>query len=287
MSFQVGQSNCGQLPSSATIIAVDESIDSAAASDAGLIAHDDESHLDVLSRLNRLQETSFWYRSRNRLITQLASRHFRHAQSVIEIGCGTGYVLSALRAGLPSSRLVGGDVSSRALYYAGKRALPNVDLIQMDICAIPSVAEFDLVCAFDVLEHVEDDEATLARFHRGLRPGGGILLSVPQHPLLWSEADVFKGHKRRYRRGELDDKCRRAGFELLASTSFVTSLLPAMLLQRLGAAYRSHYDPMAEHALPGWCGRLFEWSLDAEARAIGLGLSLPVGGSRFVAARVI
>ena len=245
----------------------------------------DETFPDTLSKLYRLQDQSFWYCSRNRLIAQLAKCYFHNARTVIEIGCGTGYVLLALRAALPSSRLLGSDVCARALNYAAKRVAPSVELLRWDPLSLPSKAQFDLICAFDVLEHVDDDESFLREMHRALRPNGGILMSVPQHRFLWSKSDLIKNHKRRYRSRELDDLCRRSGFEIVASTSFVTILFPLMLLQRLTRARRRAYDPISEHTLPGWCGRLFETALDAEVRAIGFGLSLPFGGSRFVVAR--
>jgi SAM-dependent methyltransferase len=241
---------------------------------------------DVYRMCYHMQDQSFWYKSRNRLIADLVKRHFSGALAVLDIGCGTGYVLPALQMALPSSRLVAGDSSMAALRYAARRTKPNVELRQMDCWALPFAAEFDLVCALDVLEHMEEDDLVLAEMRRTLRAGGGILLSVPQHPFLWSEADVIKRHKRRYRCGELEEKCRRAGFDVIASTSFVTTLLPAMLLQRLGRARRPQYNVMAEHALPRWLSQLFEMALNAERRAIGFGVSLPVGGSRFIVAQI-
>ncbi len=240
---------------------------------------------DVHHCLDRLQELSFWFRVRNRLIEDLVRRYFPTAERVLEIGCGTGYVLQALRTALPQSCLSGSEIYANGLPYAANRIGPEVSLFQMDAREIPYAAELDLICAFDVLEHVEEDERVLHQLYRALRPGGGVLLSVPQHPFLWSSADEISFHKRRYRRGELESKCRNAELDIIYSTSFVTSLLPLMLLQRLVRGRRKNYDADAELALPRHLDQALEFILEMERKTLRAGVSFPFGGSRFVAAR--
>ena len=250
-----------------------------AAADRG--GYDRNSH----ATLDGMQEGSFWFRARNKLIIDLVGRYFSGAQRTIEIGCGTGYALPALRAALPGSRLCGSEMHVEALALARRRVADSVELAQMDARNIPFEAEFDLICAFDVLEHIDEDEGALAQMFRALRAGGGILLSVPQHPFMWSHIDVRANHKRRYRSDELGRKCARAGFEILRSTSFVTTLLPFMLMQRLGPGQRKDYELARELRLHPRLDRLAEAALDFERACIAGGLSFPVGGSRFVAAR--
>lgn len=58
--------------------------------------------------------------------------------------------------------------------------------------AFPFRKEFDTIGVFDVLEHVHEDEQILAQMHRAVHPdGGGIMLTVPQHPWLWSPTDEW------------------------------------------------------------------------------------------------
>jgi hypothetical protein len=109
---------------------------------------------------------------------------------------------------------------------------------------------------------------------------------VPQHPWLWSEIDALSFHKRRYRRGELERKVRAAGFEILFSTSFVTTLLPAMLLSRRAGAGGAACDPSREFTLPAVINGALERCLDLERLAIGAGMRFPVGGSRVIVARL-
>jgi hypothetical protein len=80
---------------------------------------------------------------------------------------------------------------------------------------------------------IEENEPVLTALLRALRPGGGVAISVPQHPWLWSSADTQACHVRRYRVGELRAKVQRAGFTLAFETSFVSLLLPEMLASRL------------------------------------------------------
>ena len=235
--------------------------------------------------LDRVQHGSFWFRARNRLLQDLASRWFSDAKTVLEVGCGTGYVLAGLQEALPNARMVGSEIYANGLEYASKRLGDAVDLYQMDARAIPFSAEFDLIAACDVLEHIDVDEPVLGEMYRALKPGGGLLLTVPQHPFLWSRVDEIAFHKRRYRRTELQEKCRHAGFRVVAQTSFVSSLLPLMMAQRLIAGRRADYDAIVEMTMPYWLDRLLEGALTLERMLIALGMRLPLGGSRIVVAR--
>jgi SAM-dependent methyltransferase len=227
---------------------------------------------------------SFWFRARNRLVVSTVRRHFPGAASLLEVGCGTGFVLSALREAFPALRLVGSELHEEGLEIA-RRRLPDVELVRLDATEMPFEDEFDVVGAFDVLEHVEDDAAALAGMRRAVRPGGGVILLVPQHPRLWSEMDEIARHVRRYTRRGLAAKVERAGLVVVEASSFVSALLPAMVLNRsLKRALRRPYDPVAE-LRPGVLNGLFERLLDGERRLIERGLSLPVGGSLLLVAR--
>src|SRR5262249_25016134 len=99
----------------------------------------------------------------------------------------------------------------------------------------PAANAFDLIGAFDIVEHVADDEAVLRGLRRATTVGGGAIIAVPQHPSLWSPADEIGQHQRRYRLGGLENKPRRNRFEILFSSSFMAILLPLMALNRLKA----------------------------------------------------
>jgi SAM-dependent methyltransferase len=233
----------------------------------------------------RAEPESFWFRARNRLIVSVVARHFPDARSLLEVGCGTGFVLAGLREAFPAMRLVGSELLAEGLELARGRLPGDVELVQLDAAEMPFEAEFDVVGAFDVLEHVEDDERALAGMRRAVPNGGGLVLLVPQHPRLWSEMDLVARHARRYTRGKLVEKVERAGFGVVATSSFVSSLLPAMVLSRaVRKLLRRPYDPIAE-LTPGPLNRVFEGVLDGERRLIERGWSLPAGGSLLVVGR--
>lgn len=238
----------------------------------------------AFERLARTEPTSFWFRARNRLIVQIIKRDFPQAHNLLEIGCGTGYVLLGVRQGLPGLHVAGSELSVAGLELAARR-VPGADLYQMDARHIPFDSEFDVVCAFDVLEHVVEDHAALAEMFKAVRPGGGIIVSVPQHPWLWSAGDDFAHHKRRYRRGELKSKLAAAGFSLVRITSFVSILLPLMALSRAFQRDARTYDPKTEYRAPPVLDRAMELTLETERWLIGRGVSLPAGGSVVAVAR--
>ena len=226
-----------------------------------------------------------WFTSRNRLLTWALDRYFPDAASLFEIGCGTGFVLSAIAERRPRLRLGASDLHPRGLAIARDRLGAGPELIQLDARHLPFADEFDVVCAFDVLEHIEDDEAVLEAAHRAVRPGGGVLLTVPQHRFLWSRFDEDARHVRRYAARELQAKVARAGFEVVRSTSFVTLPFPAMVLARRSRRRPAPPGGGAQMNPPRWANAVLATGLGLERAAIRAGLDLPFGGSRLVVAR--
>jgi SAM-dependent methyltransferase len=230
------------------------------------------------------EERSFWFRSRNSLILWALRRYFPNAQSMLEVGCGTGFVLAGVRNAFPQMRLVGGELFQAGLEVAARR-VPDAELLELDARKLPFEAEFDVVGAFDVLEHIEEDERALLEMHAVLRPGGGLVVTVPQHPALWSAVDQYSRHVRRYRRSELLTKLRDSGFDVVHWTSFVSLLLPVLALSRRRFRGKKAFDPLSEYRAPPFVDSAFGWVLAAERALIRRGLSLPAGGSLLAVAR--
>jgi len=240
----------------------------------------------AFAELATLEADSFWFRARNRLIVWALRRHFPGMQRYLEIGCGTGYVLAGVADAYPQATITGSEVFSVGLPYAAER-IGEAELLQMDARKIPYVNEFDVIGAFDVLEHIKEDEAVLTEMLQALRPGGGIAITVPQHPWLWSQQDEYACHERRYHIGELRDKVLRAGFRVELQTSFVSLLLPAMMASRLSLKKTSPGagNNAAEFQLPGLINRIFEGVMNLERQLIRLGIRFPLGGSLLLVAR--
>ncbi len=236
---------------------------------------------EYFARLAQLEPGNFWFRARNQLIVWALQTYFPTATSLFEVGCGTGFVLAGIREAATGIRLAGSEIFSDGLIFARDR-LPKVELYQMDARQIPFHREFDVVGAFDVLEHIAEDELVLSEMFKATRPGGGILLTVPQHQFLWSELDQHSMHQRRYNRAELRGKVERAGFRVERITSFVSFLLPFMMLSR---RKRKDRDLWAEFQLSRSLNVCFEKTLAAERALIKSGLSFPAGGSLLLVAR--
>lgn len=133
------------------------------------------------------------------------------AHRVLEVGCGQGSLGARLAAtgrdylGLepdPSSYAV----AIRRLAAVGRGEVRNQPLEELD-----PAASFDLVCAFEVIEHIQDDRAALAAWVAHVRPGGWLLLSTPADPERFAAADEIAGHFRRYRPAELAELLQVAG----------------------------------------------------------------------------
>lgn len=240
---------------------------------------------EYFAELARLESANFWFKARNELILWALRRYSPDAHHFLEVGCGTGFVLSGIAGAHPGMALSGSEIFLAGLSHAAQR-VPTARFMQMDARHVPFVEEFDAVGAFDVLEHIEEDEAVLAQLHKALKPGGVLLLSVPQHPWLWSASDEYACHVRRYTCSEIETKVRAAGFSLLRSTSFVSSLLPAMALAReLQKRSKSAFDPSAELNVRAAINNAFYGLMKMELVGIRLGLNYPVGGSRLIVAK--
>lgn len=237
----------------------------------------------AFAELEESEENSFWFRSRNQLIIWALRRYVPAAKSFFEIGCGTGFVLSGIAAANPNLSLTGSEIFMEGLCFAAQR-LPNASLMQMDARHIPFAEEFDAIGAFDVLEHVKEDERVLHEIYRALKPGGGLILTVPQHMFLWSAVDGQACHVRRYAAEELHAKVKGAGFTVLRSTSFVSFLLPLMLIARKRQPRQIGEKKSSELRLPRLVDAALSSIMRCERTCIRAGCNLPVGGSRLLVA---
>ena len=240
------------------------------------------------SDLANLEDANFWFLSRNKLIMWALEKYSPNFQSLLEVGCGTGYVLNGISKKFPHSILLGSEIFVGGLGFTAAR-LPSVKLIQMDARNIPFENEFDVIGAFDVLEHIKEDEEVLTQMCKTLKPKGWIFITVPQHAWLWSATDEYAQHERRYAASDLHRKVGAAGFSIIKSTSFITTLLPAMMIARFRQKKMldKEFDASAELKISPWLNSFFSRVLGAELALIKRGINLPFGGSRLVVAQKI
>jgi SAM-dependent methyltransferase len=138
-------------------------------------------------------------------------RSLHGIESVLEIGAGEGALGWRLAR---RYRYVGLEPDAVAFAKAESRLhrLSSATLRNVPVEGFPEGDTFDLVCAFEVLEHLEDDSAALREWRRRVRPGGSILLSVPAWPTRWGALDEKAGHYRRYEPAQIEDLLQQAGF---------------------------------------------------------------------------
>jgi SAM-dependent methyltransferase len=234
------------------------------------------------------EDDNFWFQFRNKLLLWAIESYCPNFESMLEIGCGTGFILSDIAKRFLDSTLCGSDMYIAGLGFAAAR-LPSTKFMQMDARNIPFENEFDVIGAFDVIEHIKEDEEVLTQICAALKPEGLMLLTVPQHEWLWTHVDEYSSHERRYTAADLHQKIEAGGFQVIKSTSFITILLPTMMISRFfqKRVSEKNFDAAAQVKISPWLNSLFSRILGAELALIKRGFNLPAGGSRLVIAKKV
>jgi len=232
--------------------------------------------------LAQVDMTHFWFRARSDMVTWAMRRHFPSPEAVLEIGCGAGGTLARIRDAFPDAALAASDIYPEALPYAAER-VPGAMIVQTDATAIPFEERFDVVVACDVIEHIERDDLALSQMYRAVRPGGGIVLTVPQDPRLWSAWDELGHHQRRYTRDELMQKVRAAGFTVERVLSMSSLIYPLMRLTRARA--QTHCTPADELLISRPVNFVLNGVMNVERLLLRNGIDFPFGGSLLLVGR--
>ena len=237
----------------------------------------------AFNQLAEMEAGHWWFRSRNRILLWVLKKYVCSFENFLEVGCGTGFVLSAVRNSYPTAELHGSEYFEEGLLHA-RRRVPTANFSKLDARKINDNKLFDCIGAFDVIEHINEDELVLSNLSRALKNGGTLLVTVPQHRWLWSVVDEHACHVRRYTRSELVSKVTQSGLTVEYVTSFVSLLVPFMWLSRL-RSNNVNYDPMDEFRIPNWLNRLLEMIMTFELGLLKIGITLPIGGSLLLQAR--
>jgi SAM-dependent methyltransferase len=139
--------------------------------------------------------------------------------SFLEIGCGRGDLLPEL------ARLGFYGVALEIAPEAAATAREAISQLSHIVTIVEDPTELDgrrfhYGLAFEVLEHIDDDEGALRRWNSWIEPGGFFLLSVPAHMKHWTGADEDVGHYRRYDRDGLRSLLEKTGFEVVSLLSY-------------------------------------------------------------------
>jgi SAM-dependent methyltransferase len=175
----------------------------------------------------------WWFAGRRKILSHLiAELRLPTNARLLEVGSGTGGNLQMLSAFGHVSAM---EMDATARSICSQKTGGRFD-VRPGFCPnnIPFAGEkFDLICMFDVLEHIDEDVATLAALKELLADGGQILVTVPAYHWLWSAHDEFLHHKRRYSSAEFRQKIAAADYRLTRISYFNTMLFPIAALVRL------------------------------------------------------
>ncbi|HSU73947.1 MAG TPA: class I SAM-dependent methyltransferase [Terrabacter sp.] len=177
-------------------------------------------------KLAQLEDDHWWYRERRHLLAKaIAGLTPGHA---LDIGAAGGGNTRVLREhGWDAVALEYGQDGAEVAHERG------LATVRADATRLPfSDAALDLVVAFDLLEHLPDDDTAVAEVRRVLKPTGTYLVAVPADPRLWSSHDEAVDHVRRYTRSGLVDLLQRGGFEIADVRSWNVLLRPVVAMHR-------------------------------------------------------
>ena len=234
----------------------------------------------------RIEDSHWWFRGRRKIIATLLRPYLRPPARIIDIGSGGGAVAQAL---LEFGSVTACDIDVRCAASVARR--PGMSFAYGTAEAIPFAdGSFDLVTAFDVLEHLDDDVRALREMARVVRPAGLVALTVPAYGWMWGRQDEISHHRRRYTGRALRQAITAAGLVPRRLTAFNTILFPGIAALRIGrrlarriAGERQAPDPArltSDFSLTkaGPINDLLAATFSAEAAVLRLA-DLPVGVS--------
>lgn len=234
------------------------------------------------SQLAELEASNWWFRSRNRVLLWVLKSKISTFHNLLEVGCGTGYVLEGIQKAFPTAKIHGAEYYEEGLSFARAR-IPTASFSQLDVTKMTETNHYDVIGAFDVIEHIEEDQTALTNLARALKSTGKLIISVPQHQWLWSNTDEAACHVRRYSSKDLEHKLLQAGLKLDYKSSFVSLLVPIMFISRQRSK-KLEADPMSELKSSRLLNFTLEIIMMLELLLMKSGIKFPIGGSLLVVA---
>lgn len=226
----------------------------------------------------RYERHHWWFLGRRAIVEHLLRRFLPpqdRPRRILDVGCGTGGMFPLLRRfgtveGVESEPVAVARCRDAFGFDARLGRIPD---------DVPADGSFDVACAFDVIEHIDDDLAACIALRDAVRPGGTVVVTVPAMPSLWSDHDDRNGHKRRYTRSALLEVIGRAGLRVEHASYFNTALLPAVAGARLAQRVRPPASPRSDFTMPSPTVNRLLTRVFASERAAVAGPGLPLGVS--------
>ncbi|MBA2561162.1 MAG: class I SAM-dependent methyltransferase [Propionibacteriales bacterium] len=221
------------------------------------------------------QPDYWWYRARTGLLQAALGGYLGEPSRVLDVGSADG----------PSVDWMRGDHQRFAIDVDPRGLKPGRDTCASAL-ALPFPDDtFDVVGAFDVLEHCEPESVAIRELTRVLAPGGRLLMSVPAYQWAWSDHDVRAGHYRRYTRARLLDAVHRTGLTVLRSTYAFGGVFPFFVAERVARRLRPSTGGSAQRLpqVSPAMDRVLMGLTRGEQRLLG-SRDIPFGSSVLVAA---
>lgn len=178
-----------------------------------------------------LEKTHWLFRVRRNIFLYFIKKYSLNGSKIFDFGCGSGYLMGELqKTGYDG---YGVDFEKEAIEHGLSSGIKNLTLGSGDKIERPDKS-FDMVTAFDVLEHLENERPVVEELARVLKPGGKMIITVPAYMWLWGVQDEVSHHFRRYTVGSLVKVFKNfTELRIIRKTYFVTFLFPAIAVVRL------------------------------------------------------
>ncbi len=183
------------------------------------------------AQMAEIEDHHWWFVARRAILSRvIRSLHLPEQPQILDVGCGSGGNLPML---ICHGQVWGMEYSPIAREQAQSRGLATIEAARLPDQIPFAELQFDLITMLDVLEHLDQDVATLQALQSRLKPNGWLMLTVPAYQFLWSQHDVLNHHKRRYNRKHLIQVVQQANYRIRYSSYFNFFLFPLVLAIRL------------------------------------------------------
>ncbi len=235
-----------------------------------------------------LERKNWWFTVRRKILKERVAHLLGNPQnlSILNTGAATGSTSEMLTA---FGNVVSLEYDAECCAFT--REFMSPPMVLGSILDLPFGSEsFDLVCAFDVIEHVEDDAKAVAEMYRVCKPGGYLAITVPAYMFLWGDHDIINQHYRRYTMPQLENLLAGSRGRIIYRSYFNSVLFLPIALFRVGMKLwkgiqptkKSHTEASSDHEVLGTDGffnKLFAGIFSIDRHLLKLGVRFPAGVS--------